>query len=252
MRSYTRTNRHTHSSTHPHTYARTHTHTHTHTHTSAHTHTCPHIHTRARTHACTHTHTYTRTHTLLVRDARKHKLTYCKIVLSCARIYLPIFTRLSVSCTLRAQVLCESRGGRPAGPPVPNKPTVSVDVKQHLTNFLHTSVNRQFSDTCGVTSYVSGWRKDVVNQCLVSPADYSPWCEHRPWGKLGGVAWKGAGAKEGGGGWRVACNTEVQYLPKVMNMSLLRPGLQGPQELCEGRGGRPGLRSLINLWFLWT
>ena len=32
---------------------------------------------------------------------------------------------------IRAQELCESRGGRP-GLPVPNKPTVSVDVKQHL------------------------------------------------------------------------------------------------------------------------
>ena len=31
----------------------------------------------------------------------------------------------------RAQELCESRGGRP-GLPVPNKPTVSVDVKQHF------------------------------------------------------------------------------------------------------------------------
>ena len=30
----------------------------------------------------------------------------------------------------RAQELCESRGGRP-GLPVPNKPAVSVDVKQH-------------------------------------------------------------------------------------------------------------------------
>ena len=39
---------------------------------------------------------------------------------------------------LRAQELCESRGGRP-GLPVPNKPTVSVDVKKkkkknHSTN----------------------------------------------------------------------------------------------------------------------
>ena len=24
------------------------------------------------------------------------------------------------------------------------------------------------------------------------------------------------------------------------------------QELCESRGGRPGLPSLISLWFLWT
>ena len=31
---------------------------------------------------------------------------------------------------VRAQELCESRGGRPELP-VPNKPTVSVDVKQH-------------------------------------------------------------------------------------------------------------------------
>ena len=35
----------------------------------------------------------------------------------------------------RGQEVCESRGGRP-GLPVPNKPMVSVDVKQHLTN-LH-------------------------------------------------------------------------------------------------------------------
>ena len=31
----------------------------------------------------------------------------------------------------RVQELCESRGGRP-GLPVPNKPTVPVDVKQHF------------------------------------------------------------------------------------------------------------------------
>ena len=28
------------------------------------------------------------------------------------------------------------------------------------------SVGRQVSETCGVTSYGSGWRKDVVNRCL--------------------------------------------------------------------------------------
>ena len=32
----------------------------------------------------------------------------------------------------QAQELCESRGGRP-GLTVPNKPTVSVDVKQHFS-----------------------------------------------------------------------------------------------------------------------
>ena len=36
---------------------------------------------------------------------------------------------------LRAQELCESRGGRP-GFPVPNKPTVSVDVKQQFNNMF--------------------------------------------------------------------------------------------------------------------
>ena len=34
---------------------------------------------------------------------------------------------------VRAQEFCESGGGRP-GFPVPNKPTVSVDVKQHFNN----------------------------------------------------------------------------------------------------------------------
>ena len=44
---------------------------------------------------------------------------------------------IKLSCILRcfrrvrAQELCESRGGRPWAP-VPNKPTVSVDVKQHF------------------------------------------------------------------------------------------------------------------------
>ena len=33
----------------------------------------------------------------------------------------------------RVQELCESRGGRP-GLPIPNKPTVSVDIKQHSAN----------------------------------------------------------------------------------------------------------------------
>ena len=36
----------------------------------------------------------------------------------------------SVAQRFRAQEVCESRGGRP-GLPVPNKPTVSVDVNQH-------------------------------------------------------------------------------------------------------------------------
>ena len=40
-----------------------------------------------------------------------------------------------VYCVVRAQELCESRGGRP-GLPVPNKPTVSADVKQHSTSKL--------------------------------------------------------------------------------------------------------------------
>ena len=33
---------------------------------------------------------------------------------------------------LRAQELCESRGGRPGLPSLNDKPTVSVDVKQHF------------------------------------------------------------------------------------------------------------------------
>ena len=41
----------------------------------------------------------------------------------------PHFNQL-VHC--RAQELCESRGGRTSWFPVPNKPTVSVDVKHHV------------------------------------------------------------------------------------------------------------------------
>ena len=47
---------------------------------------------------------------------------------------LPGWMQTKWACiTSRAQELCESQGGRP-GLPVPNKPTVSVDVKQHSTN----------------------------------------------------------------------------------------------------------------------
>ena len=35
----------------------------------------------------------------------------------------------------RAQELCESRGGRPGFPSF-NKPTVSVDLKRHSTNYM--------------------------------------------------------------------------------------------------------------------
>ena len=48
----------------------------------------------------------------------------------------------TLQAIVRAQEVCESRGGRP-GLPVPNKPTVSVDVKQHSTNqqaIVRTSV----------------------------------------------------------------------------------------------------------------
>ena len=71
----------------------------------------------------------------------------------------------------------------PPWAPVPNMPTVSVDVKQHfihLSWMLHTyyylcikkkikkllSYSWQFSETYGVTSCGSGWRTDVVNQYL--------------------------------------------------------------------------------------
>ena len=40
----------------------------------------------------------------------------------------------------RAQELCESRGGRP-GLPVPNKPTVSVDIKQHFNQHTRFSAS---------------------------------------------------------------------------------------------------------------
>ena len=36
----------------------------------------------------------------------------------------------------------------------------------HLSTKEKLPVRGQFSETCGVISYGSGWRKDVVNQCL--------------------------------------------------------------------------------------
>ena len=52
-------------------------------------------------------------------------------------------TSSSSTWVVRAQELCESRGGRP-GLPVPNKPTVSVDVKQHWTKTQGSCQGYQF------------------------------------------------------------------------------------------------------------
>ena len=48
---------------------------------------------------------------------------------------LAISVSKEVHREFRVQELCESRGGRP-GLPVPNKPTVSVDVKQHYPSLF--------------------------------------------------------------------------------------------------------------------
>ena len=49
-----------------------------------------------------------------------------------ALVNVRLYYRVTPRVFSRAQELCESRGGRP-GLPVPNKPTVSVNVKQHST-----------------------------------------------------------------------------------------------------------------------
>ena len=46
----------------------------------------------------------------------------------------------SLQANGRGQVLCERRGGRP-GLPVPNKLTVSVDVKQHFNRMSSADAN---------------------------------------------------------------------------------------------------------------
>ena len=46
----------------------------------------------------------------------------------------------SLQANGRVQELCESGGGRP-GLPVPNKPTVSVDVKQHFNGMSSADAN---------------------------------------------------------------------------------------------------------------
>ena len=55
------------------------------------------------------------------------------------RHHTGLLQELYAALSCRAQELCESRGGRP-GLPVPNKPTVSVDVKQRFINSLSCSV----------------------------------------------------------------------------------------------------------------
>ena len=49
---------------------------------------------------------------------------------------------------VRVQELCESRSGRP-GLPVPNKPAVSVDVKQQITVVSQSSGDRELCESRG-------------------------------------------------------------------------------------------------------
>ena len=53
----------------------------------------------------------------------------------------------------RAQDLCESRGGRP-GLPVPNKSTVSVDIKQHFNQ-------KNWPEACSPEIFLSLWAAAV-------------------------------------------------------------------------------------------
>ena len=76
----------------------------------------------------------------------------------------------------RAQELCESRGGRPGLPSLISlrflwtlSNTSTDQVELCVTNLLLSEYQRKtvsFSETYGVTNYGSGWRKDVVNQCM--------------------------------------------------------------------------------------
>ena len=54
----------------------------------------------------------------------------------------------------------------------------------HLNTNEKLSISWLFSETYGVTNYGSGWRKDVVNQCLESGPDRK-WVANlayiRPW-----------------------------------------------------------------------
>ena len=108
-----------------------------------------------------------------------------------------VFAKCAVYKSLRSYIksgrsVCEQSSGAvwktrwTSWAPVPNKPTVSVDVKQHFNVCEHVAVSATSYGFCG--------RKATLNNKSTSRA----------------------------------------------------------QELCESRGGRPGLPSLINLRFLWT
>ena len=74
-----------------------------------------------------------------------------------------------VACVIslnRAQELCESRGGRP-GLPVPNKSTVSVNVKQHSTK----QPNQPLLTKGLVGCYEAGERQAVQIMKLINYCD---------------------------------------------------------------------------------
>ena len=48
----------------------------------------------------------------------------------------------------------------PSWAPVPNKSTVSVDVKQHLRHKCELSVTSSVSETHLIDNYGNGWKKD--------------------------------------------------------------------------------------------
>ena len=69
--------------------------------------------------------------------------------------------------TFLTRELCESRGGH-AGLPVPNQPYGFCVRKATVKRKGARKKERKKENflTNGVTSYGSGWSKDVVNQCL--------------------------------------------------------------------------------------
>ena len=73
---------------------------------------------------------------------------------------------------VRAQELCESRGGRP-GLPVPNKPTVSVAVKQHFNQ----QIVGQKGKKCVLSSSCPDFQFFIHNFYLlwISRSQPSPW-----------------------------------------------------------------------------
>ena len=127
---------------------------------------------------------------------------------------------------------CYRRKGRS------KKIRISISQISAAFTFNQANIRNCYQGLC--VCFGRGWRVEVGGDQVKQPRPFvwsvSAFREHPAQVLLLGINWLHLAI----------------LLGKVGEICLGWDGTNRAQELCESRGGRPGLLSLISLWFLWT